>query len=147
MATENETIAFVVGACLMVYWITSPNNLIQEKSVYYEFCKNDFEHNVFSCPSGTDVMKLDYKIIIERQIVVGKGGYTHQSCSVFDADNWVCDKGQGNTISMRDGNFYESADLGSVDEKGQKSILPRYNQIWALTYYIRSTTGFFRNFF
>lgn len=141
MAQENCTIAFIIGA-LVAYLLVSPSNTIQDKSVYYQYCVADFEHNVFSCPGRTDVMKLDYKIFIEQQMVVGKNS-SDKSCSVFDKDNWVCDKGQGQTISMRDGEIYESGQ-GSIDEKGQKSAIPRYNQIWALTYYIRSIIGFFR---
>ncbi len=145
MAAENGTIAFIAGA-FIAYWLVSPNSTIQDKSVYYQYCVADFEYNVFSCPGRTDVMKSDYKIFIERQIVVGKGGYTHKSCSVFDKDNWECDKGEGQTISMRDGDIYESGQ-GSIDEKGQKSAIPRYSQIPAFFYYVRSTIGFFRQFF
>lgn len=145
MATENGTIAFVVGA-LVAYWLISPNNAIQDKSVYYRYCA-DFKHNVFSCPGRTDVRKSDYKIFIERQIVVGKGGYTHKSCSVFDKDNWECNNGQGEWISMRDGDIHESGEEGSIDEKGQKSSTSRNTQIPAFGYYALSTIGFFRQFF
>lgn len=142
MAEENVAIAFIAGT-LIAYLLVSPNNSIQDKSVYYQYCAADLEHNVYSCPGRTDVIRSDYKVFIERQIVVGKGGYTHKSCSVFDKDNWECDKGKGQTIIMRDGDIYESGE-GSIDENGQKSFLPRYSQIWAVTYYIRSIIRFFR---
>lgn len=142
MAEENGAIGFIAGA-LIAYWLITPNTTIEDKSVYYQYCVADFEHNSYSCPGRTDVMEIKYKIFIERQMVVGKGGYTYKSCSVFDKNNWECDKGQSQMITMRDGDIYESNE-GSIDEQGKKSSLPRYNQIWAVTYYIRSLIGFFR---
>jgi len=47
---------------------------------------------------------------------------------------------------MRDGDIYESGQ-GSIDEKGKKSAIPRYSQIPAFLFYVRSIIGFFRQFF
>lgn len=143
MTTDNGTISFITGALIAYMFFSTSNETIQEKSVYYQYCVADFEHNVYSCPGRTDVIATKYKVFIDRQMIIGKGGYSYKSCSVFDKDNWECDKGQGQIISMRDGDIYESGQ-GSIDEEGQKSAIPRYIQIWAVTYYIRSTIEFFR---
>jgi hypothetical protein len=124
----------------------SPTNVIQDKTIYYKYCAEDFEYNVYSCPGKTGVINIEYKIFVDKQIVISKNGYANKSCVVFDKNNWECDKGQQQTIRMSDGDIYESNE-GSIDKNGQKSTLPRYLQITALEYYIHSVIIFFRNFF
>jgi hypothetical protein len=143
MTTEKGAISFVAGALIAYLFFSPSNGTIQEKSVYYQYCFGSPLHNVYSCPGDTDVMKIRYKVYLDRQMIVGQDGSSDRPCFVFDKDNWRCNKENGRTINMYDGYFYNSGEF-SIDEKGQKSAIPPYRQIWAIEYYVRSTIGFFR---
>jgi hypothetical protein len=140
--TSDESGAIIFIA-ILAYFLISPTNTIQEKSVYYKYC-SDLKHNVFSCHGNTEVMELKYKIFVEKQFVISKGLGGYKSCWVFDKDNWNCTTPAGSSVSMNNGNFYESNDDGSLDEKDQKSVISRYYQIPWFEYYIHSIAAFFR---
>jgi hypothetical protein len=149
MITENGVITFILGMLIAYLFLVPSKDTIQEKSVYLKYCA-DSDYNIFSCPSHTKLLKREYKILIDQQMIVDKFGYSYKSCVVYDKDNWECDKGQreGQTyrVSMRDGNFYETND-GTIDEDGQKSSISFFFHIGMAEYYVSSTIGFFRSFF
>ena len=81
-------------------------------------------------------------------MIVEKGDFfptVFKSCIVFYKDNWQCEKEKGQTISMTEGNIYNS-DEGSVNKEGNRSSLPIFNQISAITYYVFSESEFLNNF-
>jgi hypothetical protein len=148
MAAENGAISFIAGAVIAYMFVSTSNETIQEKTVYLQYCR-DYKHNAFDCPVEKSVKKETYKVFIDRQMIVEKGSIypvVYKSCTVFDGDNWVCDSGAGQEISMKDGDIFNS-DGSSLDKNGQKKYgLPLENQIYRGTYYILSTIEFIETF-
>lgn len=143
---EDNAVGFILIAAL-IFWVAAPESEIKEKTVYFRFCP-DLQHNSYSCPERLEVMEMAFKIFPKEQMVVSRGAMaTRRDCSVFDEDNWQC-REHGSTKSMWNGKYVESGDLetGSLDENGNQSFLPRYQQISGFEYYARSGIIFFRNF-
>lgn len=147
MASENGTISFIAGALIVYLFVSNSSETIQEKTFYFQTC-SDYLHSAYNCPKDQyrDVTTTTYKVFIDRQMIVKKSRYptVYKSCIIFDKDNWNCEKEYGQTISVAEGEIYES-DGGSVDEEGKNSPLPRFGQINAVIYYILATVFIFRN--
>jgi hypothetical protein len=146
MKSNDIFVPLLAGGFAATLLILNANKNVQEKSIYLEYC-NDFKHNAFSCPTHTIVSKISFKIFVEQQFVVS-GTFSPQkysNCSVYDKDNWLCDKGEGKIIGISDGNFLESNN-GSIGKNGQHSTLPLGSQIPYFMYYIRSILDFFKIF-
>lgn len=146
MKSTDMFVPLLAGAFAATLLILNENKNVQEKTIYLEYC-NDFKHNTFNCPTYTIVSKLSFKIFTEQQfVVIGTlNPQKYSNCSIFDKDNWLCDKGEGKFIGISDGNFHES-NSGSIGKDGQHSALPLGSQIPYFLYYIRSILDFFKFF-
>ena len=147
MQIRNQMKAFIAGAFVAYLLISPSNEMVQEKTVYFQYC-NDFKHDSFSCPGDLRLFKQEIKVFLDQQIVVMNGlvTYNHKNCAIFDRNNWTCDEGE-RRVAMQESRFYEVPSGGSIDKDGQKSILPLRHQIPASAYYIKSITDVFRNIF
>ena len=138
---SNNMVSFILGAAF-VFWLISPTPDAQEKTIYFKLC-SDFKHNPYSCPTNLYVMQTRFKIFPKEQIVISDSPTNLTPCVVFDKDNWKCEDNEF-LQSVQNGNYYSTND-GSLDEKGNKDILPRYMQISYLEYNIRSVIIFLRS--
>ena len=136
MSSGNDSLFLVLIILISFFWI-APSRApdFKEKTVYFSYC-SDFTHNSFSCPKNEKVlvMKLSYRIYLREQMVISKGAVERKPCVVYDENEWSCQNGNY-WESMRDGNYSESGS-SSIDEKGEQTFLPRYQQISFFVYLI-----------
>ena len=144
MRDNNFFLPLLSGFFIAYIFLADNNKVIQEKTVYFEYC-DDFKHNSFSCPTKTIVAKAEFMIFTERQIVVSNTltPQTYEKCSIFDKNNWKCDKGEGKFIGVSNSAFFESNN-GSLGKDSKPSSLPLGSQIPVYIYYIRSIIDFIK---
>lgn len=135
MSNDNFFLPLISGIFISYVFISNSNKSIDDITIYQRYC-SDFKHNVFSCPKSITTTKTEFKIFIEKQMVVANTliPSAYKNCNVFDKENWHCDEGDGKFIAIQNGDFYESNE-GSIDANGKHSMLPRGNQIPRYLYY------------
>lgn len=131
MESEGEliTIAFII---FIFFCLFSPTGT-EKKTIYFLYC-SDLKHDIYSCPKDSyiTVTKHSFKTNFEKQLLVSDGFFVASSCTIFDKNNWKCDK-----ESMRDGNYWDTYYLrNSVDKDEKESYIPVYYQVSWFKYWI-----------